>query len=377
MGHSLDEIGDVSNKRVIVRAPLNVPVEHGEVRDTYRLEACVPTILFLTARGAKVILLGHIGRAGESLAPVAQALSVRVPLRFIDAPLTSPAVLAAIAAMQPGEVVMLQNVRSDEREETSGAVYADLLASFGDIYVNDAFADSHRAHASVVGIAERLPSYFGRSFEREMTKLEQARNPKQPSLCIIGGAKFDTKSSLIAEFAKRYTHVFVAGALMNDIYKARGYEVGTSVVSDQTPDPKVLACENLVVPIDVTVRNAMGITRVTHPSEVRFDDMIVDIGPESLAALQVSIKSAKTILWNGPLGYYEGGFDFFTKRCAEYIAQSDADTIVGGGDTIAAIRATDTMERFSHVSTAGGAMLTYLETGTLPGIDAILKENVK
>ena len=269
---------------------------------------------------------------------------------------------------------MLQNVRSDEREETNDAAYADLLASFGDLYVNDAFADSHRAHASIVGIAERLPSYFGRSFEREVAKLNQALKPKQPSLCIIGGAKFDTKSALIAKLAKQYTQVFVAGALMNDIYKARGYPMGTSVVSDVPVPEDVLRQENILVPSDVTVRNAMGITRVAHPTDVHIDDMIVDIGPESLASLQVHIKDAKTILWNGPLGYYEGGFDFFTKRCAEYIAQADADTIVGGGDTIAAIHATDTMDRFTHVSTAGGAMLTYLETGTLPGIEAIEKE---
>lgn len=369
---TLDDLGDIENKRVIVRASLNVPIEHDTVIDPRRIEAMLPTIAFLRARGACTIIIGHLGRKGESLAPVARFLDSRMPIRFIGAPLIGDVAREAIASMRGGDVVLLENVRADKREEANDAHYASILASFGDIYVNDTFADSHRAHASLVGIASILPTYFGRSFMREYEKLGRALKPEHPSLCIIGGVKFDTKEKMIEKFAHLYTNVFVAGALMNDIFKARGYETGVSIVSEYPVQLSSLP-ENAIIPSDVMVTNERGDIRVEKPDCLHSDDMIVDIGPESFATLSRMIGNAKTILWNGPLGYCEGGFDHFTQKCAESIAKRGATTIIGGGDTTASIRR-DFLENITHVSTAGGAMLVFLETGTLPVIEVAKKK---
>ncbi|OGG61877.1 phosphoglycerate kinase [Candidatus Kaiserbacteria bacterium RIFCSPHIGHO2_02_FULL_49_34] len=369
---NISSLPDVRGKKVLVRASLNVPLIDGRVSDETRLRANLPTIKVLQERGAKIILLGHLGRNGESLQVLATALAKHVPVTFIGTAYDASETVQGIDALQDGEVVMLENVRHDEREEQNDAQYAETMAALGDYFVVDAFADAHREHASITGIAKILPTVFGEAFMQEYNALSLAVEPKSPSLAIIGGAKFDTKTPLIKTLAQKYTHVFIGGALMNDVYKARGYEIGTSVASDAAIDSEILALPNLVVPTDVLVRNQNGEVRNVLATEITSGDMVVDIGEESFKTLSRHIDEAAEIVWNGPLGYFEAGFDRFTKACAEKIAiRKNAITIVGGGDTLAALGVTHTTDAFTHVSTAGGAMLTFLETGTLPIIEQV------
>ncbi len=371
---TIDSFPDIRGKKVLVRASLNVPVQNGVISDETRLLANMPTIKALQERGAKIILLGHFGRKGESLQIVADALSKHVPLKFLSGAYDAPETMQGIASLQNSEVVLLENVRRDVREKENDTKYAAQMASLGDYFVVDAFADAHREHASITGIAKIIPTVFGEAFMQEYNAFSRALEPKAPSLAIIGGAKFDTKTPLIQALVQKYTHVFVGGALMNDVYKARGYEIGTSVVGDTAINPEILTRPNLVVPTDVSVQNAQGEVRNVHATEVQPSDMIVDVGEDSLVTLKKLINDAATIVWNGPLGYYEGGFDYSTKECAKRIAaRTNATTIVGGGDTLAAIKATKTTAAYTHPSTAGGAMLTFLETSTLPIIKVVMQ----
>jgi phosphoglycerate kinase len=371
----LEQLPDIQGRHVIVRASLNVPVRSGVVDDATRLWDMVPTLEYLRVRGAKVVLVGHLGREGASLAPVADELAKREPLRFISAPIASDETRDAVRAMEDGDIIMLQNVRGDAREEKNDPAFVDILASMGEYMVIDAFADAHRVCASMVGVAERLPTVFGRAFIREYEKLLPARTPREPSLCIVGGAKFETKLPFIADFSKRYTHIFAGGALANDIFKAKGYEIGRSRVSTTELDLARLERPNIILPIDVITSNPSGSTRECAPQDVRIDEMIVDAGPHTMELLRVHIENAASILWNGPLGFYENGFDRTTKQCAHYIAENThAMSIVGGGDTIAAIHERDLLSRFGFLSTAGGAMFVFLQTGTLPVIDTVINK---
>ena len=365
------DVDDLSGKYVLLRASLNVPIEDGIVTNRFRLTRAIPTIEYLRAHGARTIVVGHLGREGESLHPVFEAMADLVPMQWCDE-VSGRSVTSARDRLQDGDVLMLQNLRSERGEETNDASFARTLASVADIYVNDAFSDSHRMHASIVGVPQLLPSYFGENFIREYEALLQARTPQSPSLFMLGGAKFETKLPLVTAFLHAYDHVFVGGALAHDIWRARGYELGTSLVSDinLAGDPIVNA-PNLLLPVDVTVQTA-GYVRVTTPDEVKPDEKIVDAGPKTVELLESYIAAARTILWNGPLGNYEDGFATATERVAETVARSFAHTTVGGGDTIASIESLCLQNRFDFLSTAGGAMLTFLETGTLPAIDAVL-----
>lgn len=370
----LNEMGDVKGKYVIVRAALNVPTEKGVVTNQFRIVRALPTINQLRKEGARVIVLGHIGREPEeTLTPVAEVLSSYVPLTFVPK-VFGPEVQAARDALKDGEVLLLENVRSDERETKNDTGYAKEMADLGDFFINDAFADSHRDHASISAITEFLPTYFGRNFMHEYDELTKARTPEHPSLFILGGAKFETKMPLVELFVKDYEHIFIGGALANDIFKARGYEIGRSMVSDiDMTDSPLLHHEKILVPVDVVVEDAGGVKRACFSNEVKSNERILDAGPASVALLADHVHSAKTILWNGPLGNFEAGYGDQTKALAKTIAESKAYAIVGGGDTIAAIEELGCQEHFAFMSTAGGAMLTYLETGTLAAIDAALK----
>jgi phosphoglycerate kinase len=368
----IEGCGILEGKRVLLRAPLNVPVKDGAVENAFRLQTLIPTINILKEKGARIILLGHIGRdQSQSLRPVYEALEQLIPLQgFI--PLTGDETQRSIENLQNGEVIMLENVRSHEGEQANDAAFAKLLASYGDFYVNDAFADSHRAHASVVGIPALLPSCFGLSFIQEYEALTLAMRPQSPSLFILGGAKFETKLPLIEKYLAIYDHVFIGGALANDFFKAKGLEVGVSLVSDSELNLETLfQNERLLLPVDVTVKGESGI-RESAPEEVRPDENMLDVGPLTIEMLRPYVEEAKTILWNGPVGNYEGGFSAYTESCAKLISENDAYSVIGGGDTIAAIESLQLENKFGFLSTAGGAMLVFLESGTLPGIDAIL-----
>lgn len=365
-------VRDLSGRYVLLRAALNVPVQDGVAADTFRIERALPTIEYLRAQGARVVLIAHIGRKpDESLSPVFNVLAERVPSLRWCGELLGPRARSERKALDDGDVLLLENVRSAAGETRNDAAFARELASYGECYVNDAFADSHRAHASIVGVPSLLPSYFGGGFCREYEALRAARTPDAPSLFILGGAKFETKLPLVRQFLSTYNHVFIGGALAHDVWRARGYEIGTSLTSDvDLKDTGILEAGNVLLPVDVTVVGA-DYTRVTTPDDIRPDEKIVDAGPLSVDMITNYALAARSVLWNGPLGDYERGFATATREVAQSIAAAPAYSVVGGGDTVASIRSLCIEARFGFVSSAGGAMLTYLETGTLPAIEAV------
>jgi phosphoglycerate kinase len=364
---------DFGGVRVLLRASLDVPIENGVVTNSFRLKKALPTVTYLTERGAKVILMTHVGRDPENTTePIFNALKDEIDITYVSE-VTGPQVEAAVAALVDGQVLLIGNLRSTKEEEENGEAFAKTLASYGDCYVDDAFAVAHRAHASIVGIPQHFPgaSYAGITFADEYEHLTKALNPEHPALFIIGGAKFETKLPLISKYADSYEHVFVGGALANDLIKAKGYEVGESLLSpiDLKNDP-VIKKENILTPSDVVAVSEMG-TRTVSVDGVLPYEKILDVGQGSVEALAHQIQGAKTILWNGPLGNYEAGYDTATKECAMLVAKSGAFSIVGGGDTVAAIESLGIDAQFGFLSTAGGAMLEYLEKGTLPGIESL------
>jgi len=367
---TLSNLPDVRNQIVVVRAALNVPIKDGNVTNKFRIMRALPTINFLRQAGARVVVLGHVGREkSDTFAPVYEVLRHHLPVSFVPHTIGEE-VEAAKAVLKSGEVLLLENVRQDDRETENDLSYAEALATGAVAFVNDAFADSHRSHASLAALATLLPTFFGRNFMHEYEELSKARTPVHPSLFILGGAKFDTKMPLVDLFVEHYDNIFIGGALANDVFKARGYNVGQSLVSDVDLSAwPLLHDERLLIPVDVEVEGPAG-RRTCSPKEVCDDEKIFDAGSATIALLAPFVDKAATILWNGPLGNFEVGFGQQTADLAKLIAQAKGYAIVGGGDTIAAIESLGCQESFGFMSTAGGAMLTYLELGTLPAIDA-------
>jgi phosphoglycerate kinase len=369
---------------MLVRAPLNAPIENGEVANDYRLRRVVPTITFLRERGARVILIGHIGEKGtETLAPVARALGALVPDVSFLGETTGSEVRAAVRALPPGSVLVLENLRRNAGEKANDPAFARELAGLADVFIQDSFDTCHRPHASIIGVPQLLPSYAGLLLEEEVRELSQALAPKSPSLAVIGGAKFGTKEPVLAMLLAKYDKVFVGGALADDFLKASGQAVGESLVSLTSQDhiSVLLTNQKLLLPLDSLVvparvagtQAAHSHVRIAPAGQVRPDEVILDHGPETNALLESLARKAKTILWNGPLGNYENGFVEATDSLARAIASSGARSVVGGGDTIAAIESLGLLPQFSFVSTGGGALLEFLATGTLPGIEALDK----
>lgn len=377
--HTLPLITECTNlhgKRVIVRTSLDVPIENGVVVNDFRILKALPTINFLVSEGAKVILITHVGRDPlNTTEPIFHELKKHLNISHIEA-IVGEAVETNINALKDGEVLLLGNLRAYPEEDTNDATFGKTLASYADYYVNDAFAVSHRTHASIVGIPTHIPGFAGITFVEEFEHLSRALTPEHPALFIIGGAKFETKLPLIEQFAATYEHVFVGGALANDLIKAKGYAVGDSLLSPvDLAGTAVVTKENILTPIDVVVGGDRG-KMVVDVGDVHEDEKILDVGIASIEMLRPYIEDAKTILWNGPLGNYEAGFDAATKACAQLVAESDAFSIVGGGDTVTAIESLGISDQFGFLSTAGGAMLEYLEKGTLPGIEALAKSQI-
>src|SRR3989344_7701330 len=356
---SIRDIRLVENIPILVRAALNVPIEGGKVANDYRLRRSLPTIRFLIEHGAKVVLISHLGEQGtETLSPVALALGKLLPSVSFFPETIGKRVRGAIRDLAPGHVIVLENLRRDKGERTNDRTFAQELASLADIFVQDSFDTCHRPHASIIGVPKLLPSYAGFLLEEEVTELSQALAPKHPALAVIGGAKFSTKEAVLTTLLKTYNHVFVGGALANDFLKVAGRSVGRSLLSETTNTDdikKLLMNTKLILPIDSVIKN----------------EVILDHGPNTIAFLSDLAREAKTILWNGPLGNYENGFTSATESFARAVAVSNAYSVVGGGDTIAAIEGLGLLARFSFVSTGGGAMLHFLATGTLPGIEAL------
>ena len=371
-----------------MREDLNVPMSNGTIADDARIRAAAPTLLHLVQRGAMVIVMSHLGRPKGvdpdlSLRPIAKHLGQVLDreVQFAD-DCVGQAAWTAVARLQDGQVLLLENVRFHPEDEANDPDFARELASLGDLYVNDAFAASHRAHASVVGVAAYLPAFAGELMEAELAALHQALdNPRRPMLAVVGGAKVSTKVGVLRNLLNKVDALIIGGAMANTFFKAMGYPTGSGLVEDTALDAardvSDEAGPKLLLPIDLVCARRMEAgqpLRIMDADAVDEGWMGLDIGPKSVALFVQRLRGAGAVVWNGPMGVTEiRDFSDGTKAVGEAIASSGGYTLVGGGDTVAAVDSLGLAGRFSHVSTGGGATLEYLEGKELPGI-AILKE---
>ncbi len=390
---TIDDL-EVSGKRVLVRADLNVPMQDGRVTDATRIERSLPTIRDLQAKGARVVVLSHFGRPkGQrmpelSLKPVAQALgqAMGVGVVFGD-DCVGEAAEKAIAEAADGDIVMLENLRFHDAETKNDPHFAGRLAELADAYVNDAFSCAHRAHASTEAIARLLPAAAGRLMQAELEALGGALgNPERPVAAVVGGAKISTKMEVLGNLASRVDQLVIGGGMANTFLHAQGTDVGKSLcetdMADQArtimTDAAAAGCE-VVLPVDATVAKefAEGAASQTVPVDaVPPDAMILDVGPASIDDLVQRLSGCRTVVWNGPLGAFEvSPFDMGTNAVAREAARLTAAgsllSVAGGGDTVAALANAGVADKFSYVSTAGGAFLEWLEGKTLPGVAAL------
>jgi len=368
---SIKQIKNLKDKFVLVRVDFNVPIKNGVVEDDFRIKKAIPTIKFLKEKGAKIILITHLGKGGESLLPVAVALNRLIKVKFV-ADIFGKDACDAVFNMKGKDIIMLENLRNDAGEQSLDKNFAKNLSKLADLYVNEAFSVSHRKDSSIVLLPKLLPAYAGFQLENEVKNLSLAfKKTKKPFLFILGGAKFSTKMPLINKYLKSADNVFLGGALLNDFLKAKGYEVGKSLVSDSKGIEKIVNNKKLILPIDVVVLSENKLIN-KKVNEVGSDDVILDIGEESIKMIEPYIKKSKLILWNGPLGKYENGGDVGTKKILKLVGNNKKVTsIIGGGDIVALVSEEKMEKKFTFVSTGGGATLEYLANGTLPGIKAL------
>ena len=368
---SIADCSDLRGKYVLVRSSCNVPLEDGVVKNNYRLKRALPTLRYLHEQGARVIVVAHIGRdESDTLEPVLSAFQTFLPMTW-GGTVGSPEFTTARESLSDGSIMLAENLRQNPEEVANDPHFSALLASVADIYVDDAFDNIHRDHASMVTVPTLLPAYAGLTLAEEVTELRKAMEPATPALLILGGAKFETKIPLVEKYLDLYDYVFVTGALLNDVLKAEGHEVGTSLVSEiSLAGAPFLASEKLIPAIDVVVESARGM-RTASIHDIQPDEKIIDMGPMTVSALAPYIARAATILWNGPLGLYEHGSPGSTHAVAKLIADASGYSIIGGGDTVAAIEELGLNEQFGFVSIGGGAMLTLLEHGTTPALEAL------
>ncbi|HEY0439717.1 MAG TPA: phosphoglycerate kinase [Xanthobacteraceae bacterium] len=389
---TLDD-ADVAGKRVLVRVDLNVPMDNGKVSDPTRIERVAPTITEIADKRGKVILLAHFGRPKgrdpkDSLKPVAAEVA-RVlgrPVGFAD-DCIGDAAERAVAAMQPGDILCLENTRFHKEEEKNEPAFVAALAKLGDLYVNDAFSAAHRAHASTEGLARVLPAYAGRTMQAELEALGRALDhPEKPVAAVVGGAKVSTKLELLGNLIAKVDALIIGGGMANTFLAAQGKAVGKSLCEHELAGTareilakaKARGCA-IVLPVDVVVAKTFAAnapSRVVDADQVGADEMILDIGPRAVEHVCSVLARAKTLVWNGPFGAFElEPFDNGTVEVAEAAAElTEAGKLVsvaGGGDTVAALNAAGVADRFSYVSTAGGAFLEWLEGKPLPGVEAL------
>ena len=385
---------DVSGKRVLLRVDLNVPMEDGRVTDTTRIERVASTIAEIAGKGGKVILLAHFGRpkggpdAANSLRPVAAAVAqvLKRPVAFAT-DCIGPTAVEAIAKMNNGDVLLLENTRFHKGEEKNDPAVVDELAKLGDLYVNDAFSAAHRAHASTEGVAHKLPAYCGRAMQKELEALTLALGtPRRPVAAIVGGAKVSTKLDLLGNLVNKVDILIIGGGMANTFLFAEGKAVGKSLCEKDMADKArsiVAAAEKakcrIMLPIDATVAKELKAhtpVRIVDVDHVAEDEMILDIGPKSIVAVEEALGQIKTLVWNGPFGAFETPpFEAATMQIAKTAAFLTKDgklkSVAGGGDTVAALNNAKVADDFTYVSTAGGAFLEWMEGKALPGVEAL------
>ena len=386
---------DVAGKTVLIRADLNVPMSGGQVSDATRIERLLPTFRDLLQRGAKVVILSHLGRpdgkavAKYSLKPVADKLSslLGAPVAFAE-DCIGPTAEAVVGKLQPGQIAMLENLRFHKEEEENDKGFATALAKLGDLYVNDAFSVSHRAHASTEALARLLPAYAGPSMLAEIGALKLALDaPKRPVAAIVGGSKVSTKIDVLGHLAQKVDFLIIGGGMANTFLFAQGINVGKSLheagavatVEDIQRQAEAAGCK-ILLPVDAVVAGELAPnveTAVVSVSDVPADKMILDVGPASVAEFGQTLANCATLLWNGPVGAFETapfgeGTFALARQAAKLTAAGALTSIAGGGDTVAALNAAGVTDKFSYVSTAGGAFLEWLEGRTLPGVAVLM-----
>ncbi len=387
---TLDNI-DVANKRVLVRLDLNVPMQDGRVSDMTRIERAVPTLTELLDKGAAVLVLSHFGRPkGQvvpemSLAPIAGPLSevLGQPVRFINIDWSAP----DAGNVNSGEIVLLENTRFAPGEEANDPAFAESMAALGDIFVSDAFSTAHRAHASTEGIAHILPTIAGRAMQAELDALEAAlQTPKKPVLALVGGAKISTKLELIGNLSAKVDGLIIGGGMANTFLAAKGINVGKSLCEHDLLETARKVSETaashgceIILPVDAIVATefASGApSKAVSLKDIGNDDMVLDIGPQSVADLNARIDNAATLVWNGPLGAFEiepfdKGTNMVARHAAALTKAGKLVSVAGGGDTVAALVHAGAADNFTYVSTAGGAFLEWLEGKDLPGVQVL------
>jgi phosphoglycerate kinase len=385
---------DVSGKRVFLRADLNVPIDDGRITDDSRIRASLPTLVYLLEQGASVVLASHLGRPKGKvndalrLKPVADRLSQLLgrPVRMTGDAL-GPGVMTAVEKLRPGDLLLLENLRFHAEEEANNPEFAKSLAEMADLYVDDAFGSAHRAHASTEGITHYLPAVAGLLMEREVSALSRLmQKPPKPFHTVIGGAKVSGKLEVLEALLFRCQAILVGGGMANTFLAARGLALGKSLVeSEQLENAERIVAEarrkrvRFMLPTDVVIAaqiHARSQRQVVPVEQVPKDWSIVDIGPQTLAAYTEHLSKAKTIFWNGPMGIFEiAPFADATNAMARFLAErsrAGVVTVVGGGDSVAAVEQLGLAEQMSHVSTGGGASLEFVEGKTLPGVAALL-----
>ncbi len=392
---TLDDLSDLTGKVALVRVDLNLPMQDGAVTDDTRVRASAPTILELSAKGAKVLLLAHFGRPkGERVS----TMSVSMTLDAVQAVLgkevmfvpeiAGDVVKQSIGILQPGDIALLENTRFWKGEEANDPEFAKAIAANADIYVNDAFSAAHRAHATTEGLAHLLPAYAGRSMEAELKALDKALGtPVKPVAAVVGGAKVSSKLDVLTHLVTQVDHLIIGGGMANTFLAARGVNVGKSLCEhDLAPTAeKILETAEasgciVHLPYDVVVAKEFAANpvslRTCNVHEVAADEMILDVGPQAVEALADVLKTCRTLVWNGPLGAFETEpFDMATvalaKSAAALTAEGALVSVAGGGDTVAALAHAGVTEQFSYISTAGGAFLEWMEGKELPGVKAL------
>ncbi len=379
---------DVAGKTVLVRVDFNVPLDDGVVTDDTRIRAALPTIAYLREHGAKVILASHLGRPkGKvdptfSLKPIADYLrdKLHVPVRMAPDSV-GPEVREMVDALKPGDVLLLENTRFHAGEEKNDAAYASELASLADVYVNDAFGAAHRAHASTEGVTKHLPAVAGFLLQKELDFLGKAlSDPERPFIAILGGAKISDKIGVVSNLLEKVDRLLIGGGMANTFLKAKGYSLGDSLVEDDVLDTARSLMDKgddrLLLPVDAVIADAFdarAASKVVAADAVPGGWRVLDIGPKTVERYTAILKPAHTVFWNGPMGVFEfPRFAEGTVAIARAVAGLDATTIIGGGDSVAAVEQAGVADRITHISTGGGASLEFLEGKELPGVAALL-----